>query len=206
MAPPIRWMRLAERDAGHRAAGLGQAADARPLVAVEGETLVVRRAVLFDEAAEGIQAFAERGHADMVGAARQLRQFFPLVGCGVVGMVVGLVDALLGIAADQMHAVAIGHRPGHLGARNRQRRAWPPVALHGGARRRAVGHRLLRVHLGQVDATRLVQPLELALLMVVRLRACQRRYGNRRRGGEQVSEEAAAGQGHGVDSSQMSRR
>jgi hypothetical protein len=99
-------------------------------------------------------------------------------------MVIGPVDALFGIPADQVHAVAVGHRPGHFRARDRQRRARLPAALHGGSRRRAVGDGLLGVDLGQVDSTRLIQALELALVVPVMLRANETRQGQRRGGGE----------------------
>ena len=105
-----------------------------PALAVEGEDAVVRRAVLLDEAAEGVEPVAERRHADVVGSARQLRQLLPAVGAGVVGVVVGPVDALLGIAADEVDAAAVLGRPGHLGARDGQRRARPPGPWRGGAR------------------------------------------------------------------------
>jgi hypothetical protein len=137
------------------------------------EALVVRHAVLFDEAAEGIEPLAERGHAHVVGAARQLRQFFPAVSGGVVGMVIGLVDTLFGIPTHHVHAIAVGHRPRHLGARNGKRRARPPLALHLGARRRAVAHRLLRVQFRQVDSPGLVQAFELPAVVAMRLGAQQ---------------------------------
>ncbi len=162
-----------------------------PLFAVEGKALVVRRAVLFHETAEGIQPIAQRGHADMVRPARQLRQFLPGVDAWVVCVVVGPVDPLLGIAAHQMHPAAVRHRPGHLGARNRQRRPRAPAARFGSAWRRTVGDGLLGVQFGQIDAARLVQPLELTLVMAMGLGAHPPGQGQCGRSG---GEDRAAGQ------------
>ena len=65
----------AQGHAGHGAAGFGQAAKLRPLAAVEGESLVMRGAVLLDEAAEGedalIRTRAMGREAHRVRAARQ---------------------------------------------------------------------------------------------------------------------------------------
>ncbi len=40
----------------------------------------MRCPVLLDEVAEGIQAFVQRRHADMLGTTRQLREFLARVG------------------------------------------------------------------------------------------------------------------------------
>jgi hypothetical protein len=120
---------FAEGDAGHGAARFGQAAQRVPALAVEGVGAVVRRAVLLEEAAEGVEPPVERGDAHVVGPARQRRQLLPPVDARVVGVVVGAVDALLGVAADEVDAAAELRRPGHLGA-------WrtAPGRLGGGAR------------------------------------------------------------------------
>ena len=132
--------------------------------------LVVRRAVLLDEAAERVQPIAGGGHAHVVGAARQLRQLVPAIGGRVVGVVIGLVDALLGIAADQVHAVAfVGDGPGHLGARDRQRRARGPAACCAAFGGGAVGDGLLGVQCREVDAAGLVEAFELAGVVLVLL-------------------------------------
>jgi len=80
-------------------------------------------------------------------------------------VVVGPVDTLFGIAADQVHATAVFHRPGHFRARDGQRRQRPPAALLRGARGRAVGHRMGVVQVRQVDPPWLREAFELAAVM-----------------------------------------
>jgi len=133
-----------------------------PAFAVEREGAVVRRAVLLEEAPEGVEPVPQRRHPDVVGSARQLRKGRPGVRGGVVGVVIGAVDPLLGVAADEMHAAAILGRPCQLGARDRQGCARLPPALHAAGRGGALRHRMLLVQLRQADAPGRVQALELS--------------------------------------------
>lgn len=188
---------IAQRNARHCAASLGQAAEEVPFVAVEGKSGVVRCAVLFDEAAERIEPIPQRGHTYMVSAAWHLRQLLPLVGRRVVGMVVRPINVLLRVSPNQVHAVAVRHRPGHLRTWNRQRRADLPASLAWCARRGIVGHCMLRMQFGQVDPAGLVQPFELALMVPEMLRAQQAR--NRQCGGRRSGDdEGATRQSHGL--------
>ena len=186
-----------ERDAGHGAAGFGQAANLRPFRAVEMKHLVMRGAVLLDEAAECEDALIGAGavgrEADMVCAARQGGEFLPFVRAGVIGMVIRLVDALFGIAAAEVHPALIGHGPGHFRARNGQRGARAPASLLRGPGCGALGHGVLEMERGRVDPPRLVQALELPGMMRMRVL----REGRRCRNGGQGGEEGAACE-HGV--------
>jgi len=152
---------VAERDARNRAAGFGQTPQRVPAFAVEREGAVVRRAVLLEEAPEGVEPVPQRRHPDVVRSPRQLRKGGPGVRGGVVGVVIGSVDPLLGVAADEMHAAAILGRPCHLGARDGQRRPRFPPARHAPRRRGALRHRMLLVQLRKADAPGRVQALEL---------------------------------------------
>lgn len=96
------------------------------------------------------------------------------------------------MAADQVDTLAIGDGPGHLGARNRQRRPRPPGTLPCRGWRWTVGDRLLRMERRQVDAAWLVEPLELAAVMAVLL-GSQQRWRGKRRGNKEL-----AAVGHGV--------
>ena len=189
----MMWTDLAEADAGHRAAGFGQAAQRVPALAVEGVGAVVRRAVLLEEAAEGVKPVAERGDAHVVGPARQRRQLLPPVGARVVGVVVGAVDALLGVAADEMDAAAELRRPGHLRARDRERRQRPPGALVRGAGRRAVEDGLRAVQVRKVRAPGLAQALELPGMVRVGVALRESRAGGE---GDAPGEQMATVQRH----------
>ena len=89
----------------------------------------------------------------------------PAVGGLVVGMVIGAVDPLLAVAADHMHPVVQRGGPGHLAARQRQRRLRHPATLLGRGRRRRVEYvlqphgverRRLDLRISQVGIDRIV--------------------------------------------------
>lgn len=84
--------------------------------AVEGEHAIMRRPVLLGKATERVKPLAVAGDADMVRATRQFSQRLPLVGLRIVGVMIGAVDALFGVAADEMHSAAIFGSPSHFGA------------------------------------------------------------------------------------------
>ena len=64
----------------------------------------------------------------MVRPARQGRGLDPAVGRPVIHVMIGPIDALLAVAADEMHPPCMLDGPGHLAARKRQRRALDPAA------------------------------------------------------------------------------
>jgi hypothetical protein len=64
----------------------------------------------------------------------------PFSGARVEYMVVGARHLLLGVAADDVHAVVLRRRPCHFAARDRQRRGLRPCALRIGLRRRRRRH------------------------------------------------------------------
>ena len=187
-----------ERDARDRSARRGQRGNAAPRVGsrVPHEALGVGPPVLLDEAADRVELAVEEHYADVVRAAGQRRRDGPAVDRRVVDLVVGPVDALLAVAAGQVHPVGKRGRPGHLAARQRQRRARDPAPRRRGLRRHAVEDVLLRGELGLVDAPRLLQAfVEAAVRGVVgRLRECtQRRQDDQRTG-----DEGAAARIHGM--------
>ena len=108
---------------------------------IVGEGLVVGRGVLQQETAERIDAAAIRCDRDVVGAARQRRARQPRLGGGIEDMIEGAIDPALAVAADDVEAVAERGRPGHLAARQRQRRPRFPAALRA-LRRGTVGDAL----------------------------------------------------------------
>jgi hypothetical protein len=114
---------------------------------------------LLDEAADRVELAVEEHDADVVRPARQRGGGRPAVGRGVVHVVVRAVDALLAVAADDVHPVLVRGGPRHLAARQRQRGLRDPPPRRGGLRRHAVEHVLLRGELGLVDAPGLLQPL-----------------------------------------------
>ena len=104
---------IAQGHTGDGAAGSRQAPEGMPARTVKSEGSIVRHAVLLCEAAEGIEPVAPRGSSVIVSHV-----------CGrIIGVMVGPIDPLFGIAADQMDAPSILRCPGHLRARDRQRGA-----------------------------------------------------------------------------------
>ena len=166
---------------------------------VEGEAFVVRLAVLLDEAADGVERVVEHRDADVIGALGQRRGIDPAIAGGIVDLVVGPVDALLAVAADEVHAVGVRHGPGHLAARQRQRRLGHPAPGVGGLRRRAVEHVLGSGGLGDVDAAGLLQALvESAMMRVAGLLGARlRRRLQCDEGGSTGDKTAAVQERHG---------
>ncbi len=150
IAPPMMWIMPFSAMQAMAPHASGRRRSAFQPFAIEHEGLVMGRAVLLQEAAKGIDPVIQRGDADMIGPARQLRQFLPAIAHGVIGMVIGLVDALFGIAADEVHAAAILNGPGHFRAGQGQGRQRLPLPLLAGFRGRAFGHGMLEMQLSGV--------------------------------------------------------
>ena len=127
-----------EHDRRDRAARPRDRRDRRPFVGrrVVDEALGVRAAVLFDEAAERIDLRSDRDAGNVVARMREGGLERPLLRLRVVDLMEGLIDAMLGIAGDDVDlALAFDH--GVLAGRDRQPRHLHPAAGVGRLRRDA---------------------------------------------------------------------
>jgi hypothetical protein len=114
---------------------------------------------LFRVPADGVELAVQHRDADMVRAARQRQRVGPTVCRRVVDLMVGPVHALFAVSADKVHSRIHHGRPGHLAARQRQRRTRDPTPLVLRFRCGAVDIALRRGGVWDVDPPGLLQPL-----------------------------------------------
>ncbi|CAA9362482.1 MAG: hypothetical protein AVDCRST_MAG90-3111 [uncultured Microvirga sp.] len=155
------------RHAGNGAGRARQRGDLLPAASrgVEGETERVRPPILVEVAADRIKPAVEHRDADMVCSARQRRGLEPAIAGRVIDLMVGPVDALLAIAADEVELAVALRRPRHLRPRQRQCGARGPAARIRGLGGGAVIDALLLGDFWQADAAGLAQALVGALVM-----------------------------------------
>jgi hypothetical protein len=100
---------------------------------------------------------------------------------------IGPVDALLAIAADEVQLSGVLGGPGYLAARQRQRRALDPAPRLRRLGRRAVVDALLHRHIGQADTAWLAQALVGRVVLVPGLGGGARRHHREPTGDEEAT-------------------
>src|SRR5690606_27942863 len=133
----------------------------------QNEALIVWLAVLLDEPAESVEPAVDDAHADVVRAQRKRRAVEPFVRLRVVDVMIVAIDALLAVAAEQMHLPVPYGCPGHLAAGNGKRRLGRPPAGIGGLPGWAIRD-VLNCGLGRyADPARLLQAFVHAAMVLM---------------------------------------